>query len=45
MPKPIIKSIAQMSAAVLPLIKELWKSITKKRLLEMAHIVVVKSVA
>jgi hypothetical protein len=45
MPRPIIRSIAQMNAAVLPLIKELWRSITKRRLLEMAHIVVVRSVA
>jgi hypothetical protein len=43
--KPIIKSTAQMNAVELPPIKELWKSITKKRLLEMAHIVVAKSVA
>jgi hypothetical protein len=41
--KLIIKNIALMSVAVLQLTEELWKSITRRRLLEMVLLVDVKS--
>jgi hypothetical protein len=37
MQKLITKSIAQMNVAELLLIKELWKNIMKRKLLEMVH--------
>jgi hypothetical protein len=42
--KLIIKSIVLMNAAELQQTKELWKSIMKKKLLEMAQVVDAKNV-